>query len=186
MNRKVIKYMITSLVLIGCLSTISKTTIADTMSYSIKSKYGDRATLLFTDTDSLCYHIKNHNPYEVIAGHKDLFDLFAYPKSHSLFVSTNKKVVGKFKDEAVDGNMAYITEFVGLRSKLYSYSSETTMKNDKILFDEHHRCKGVKKSVIKNEMKTALYKKCLFDRQQHVIKQNGFSLLNLLRCKLFS
>lgn len=37
MNRKIIKYIITSLVVIGCLSTISQTTIADTKSYSINN-----------------------------------------------------------------------------------------------------------------------------------------------------
>jgi len=39
---------------------------------------------LFTDTDNLCYHIKNQNPYEIINENKDLFDLSAYPKSHSI------------------------------------------------------------------------------------------------------
>ena len=33
-------------------------------------------------------------------------------------INTNKNVIGKFKEEAAD---APITEFVGLRSKLYSY-----------------------------------------------------------------
>ena len=37
MNRKAIKYMITSLVFIGCFSTISKTTMANTSSYSINN-----------------------------------------------------------------------------------------------------------------------------------------------------
>jgi len=50
MNRKVIKYMITSLVLIGCLSTISKTTIADTMSYSINNL---ESSTFYSDTDNI-------------------------------------------------------------------------------------------------------------------------------------
>jgi len=37
MNKKAIKYMITSLVLIGCLSTISKPIMADTIAYSINN-----------------------------------------------------------------------------------------------------------------------------------------------------
>ena len=34
MNKKTIKYIITSLVLVGCLSTISETIMADTIYYS--------------------------------------------------------------------------------------------------------------------------------------------------------
>lgn len=125
--------------------------------------------LLFTDTDSLCYHIKNQNPYETIEQNKDLFDLSAYPKSHKLYDPTNKKVIGKFKDEAIDGEVSYITEFVGLRSKLYSYKTESKSE-----MEEHHRCKGVKKCVIQKEMKTDLYKQVLFSRQNFKVKQNGF------------
>ncbi len=34
----------------------------------IKTKYDDRATLLFTDTDSLCYEIKTDDFYKDISG----------------------------------------------------------------------------------------------------------------------
>ncbi len=125
--------------------------------------------LLFTDTDSLCYHIKNQNPYEIINENKDLFDLSSYPKSHSMYDSTNKKVIGKFKDEAIDGSVAYIKEFVGLRSKLYSYTLDI---NNQI--EEHHKCKGVKHCVIDKDLTTKLYKSVLFSRQHHKIKQNTF------------
>ena len=56
--------------------------------------------LLFTDTDSLCYHIKHENPYDIIRENKSLFDLSSYPKNNELYDATNKKVIGKFKDEA--------------------------------------------------------------------------------------
>ena len=41
------------------------------------------------------------------------------------FFKNNKKVIGKFKDEAA-GNP--ITEFVGLKSKMYSYEKEKIRK----------------------------------------------------------
>lgn len=139
--------------------------------YNFMLKQFDRENidLLFTDTDSLCYHIRKQNPYEIIAQNKDLFDLSAYPKDHPLYDPTNKKVIGKFKDEAVDGVMAHITEFVGLRSKLYSYTTE-----ENHVTEEHHKCKGVKHSVVHNELKTQLYKSTLFSRQCFKVKQNGF------------
>jgi hypothetical protein len=125
--------------------------------------------LLFTDTDSLCYHIKNVNPYEIIEKNNDKFDLSAYPKEHYMYDATNKKVIGKFKDEAIDGSIAYIKEFVGLRSKLYSYSIEENNETE-----EHNKCKGVKSSVIHKDLTTQLYKTALFEKQIIKVKQNGF------------
>jgi hypothetical protein len=136
--------------------------------------------LLFTDTDSLCYHIRNQNPYEVIADNKDLFDLSNYPKDHPMYDSTNNKAIGKFKneaviDEVVDNkkitHVTEITEFVGLRSKLYSYTTEEELTQD---VEEHHKCKGVKSSVVENELKTQMYRHTLFSRQNHKVSQNGF------------
>ena len=108
------------------------------------------------------------NPYQIIEKNKDKFDLSAYPKEHPLHDATNKKVVGKFKDEAIDGSIAYIKEFVGLRSKLYSYSLEDNNETD-----EHHKCKGVKTSVINKDLTTQLYKTALFEKQIIKVKQNG-------------
>jgi len=122
--------------------------------------------LLFTDTDSLCYHIKNIDPYEIIKKNKDLFDLSAYPKTHELHDPTNKKVIGKFKDEAVDGTMNYISEFVGLRSKLYSYLTEDGI--------EHKKCKGIKKSVVDKQLVLKDYKNTLDTKNPKNVKQNVF------------
>ena len=38
----------------------------------------DNLDLLFTDTDSLCYHIKNKDPFEYMRNNKDLFNLSNY------------------------------------------------------------------------------------------------------------
>ena len=98
-----------------------------------------------TDTDSLCYHLKNKDPYEIIANNKFYFDLSEYPKNHKLYDPTNKKVIGKFKDESISNGVHYIKEFVGLRSKLYAY----TQTDDK---KEHKKCKGVSSSVVKKHI----------------------------------
>ena len=49
--------------------------------------------------------------------HKHLFDFSNYPKDSKFFDETNKKVIGKMKDE-FEGKI--IDEFVGLKSKIYS------------------------------------------------------------------
>ena len=63
----------------------------------------------------------------------------------------NKKVIGMFKDEA---GGKQITEFVGLRAKLYAYRMGD---------HEEKKCKGIKRNVIKKNITFDEYKKCLFE-----------------------
>ena len=67
-------------------------------------------------------------------GMKQYFDFSEYPKSHQLYSTENQAVPGKFKDET---SSKIITEFVGLRSKLYSLIIEGEKKEKKV-------AKGVK------------------------------------------
>ena len=96
------------------ISELSKTLMFDFHYNYIKKKYGDKAKLLFTDTDSLMYEIQTEDFYEDIKGDvKDRFDTSDYPSNHPSGIPTgcNKKVLGMFKDEA-GGKI--INEFVGL------------------------------------------------------------------------
>ena len=61
--------------------------------------------LLFTDTDSLCDEIETGDAYKDFWAEKDKFD---YAKDSSYFDPTNKKTIGKSKDEAAG---IPITEF---------------------------------------------------------------------------
>lgn len=113
-------------------------------------RYGvENMKLCMTDTDSLFYHITTPDVYADMGEMREHFDLSEYHKSNPLYDATNKKVLGKFKDEAAG---EIITEFVGLRAKLYAYRKHDG-KEDK-------RCKGVSKSVVK-DMKLVEYLRCL-------------------------
>ena len=101
-----------------CILDISKTLMYDFHYNYIKNKYEHKAKLLFTDTDSLTYEIESEDVYRDFWNDKDKFDNSDYAQNSQYFEKTNKKVVGKFKDEAAG---IPITEFVGLRSKMYSY-----------------------------------------------------------------
>ena len=79
--------------------------------------------MLFTDTDSPAFEIKSENVYEEFFRWKDLFDFSNYPKDSNILNETNKKIIGKMKDEF---GGAIVEEFVGLKSKMYSVK-----KNDK-------------------------------------------------------
>ena len=144
-----------------CILDLSKTLMYDLHYNYIKEKYGDKARLLFTDTDSLTYEIEAEDVYRDFWNDKDRFDNSDYPESSPYFDKTNKKVIGKFKDEAVSKT---ITEFVGLRSKMYSYIKDNH-KGGKT-------AKGIKKNIIKNDIKHENYKEVLFNNKQihHTMK----------------
>jgi ribosomal protein L31E len=118
--------------------------------------------LLFTDTDSLCYVIRKHDIFEIMKENKDYFDLSDYPKDHELYDPTNKKVIGKFKNESID----QITEFVGLRAKLYAYTVDNSLK-------KHLKAKGVKRCVAKKDLNIDMYRDVLFNRTTESVKQSG-------------
>ena len=138
-----------------CILDLSKTLMYDFHYNYIKKKYGDKARLLFTDTDSLTYEIEAEDVYKDFWNDKDKFDNSDYPESSLYFDKTNKKVIGKFKDEAAG---VPICEFVGLRSKMYSY-----MKDDR---KGGKTAKGIKKNVINNNIKHENYKQTLFENKQ--------------------
>ena len=79
---------------------------------------------MFTDTDSLAYVIETEDFYRDISQDvRAKFDTSNYPTEHPSGIETgvNKKVGGMFKDEA---GGEQITEFVGLRAKLYAFKTD--------------------------------------------------------------
>jgi hypothetical protein len=121
----------------------------------VKPLWGERAKLLFTDTDSLCYWVKTGDAYgDMIGSLLEEMDMSetAKEKACSFYgfltdgekrlvdenARANKKVLGKFKDET--GGVP-ITEFVGLRAKCYSFVTEENHTESK--------AKGVNKHALK-------------------------------------
>ena len=87
---------------------LSKTLMYDFHYNYIENKYGDKAKLLLTDTDSLANEIQTEDFYVDIAGDVEKrFDTIDYPKNHPSGIETgvNKKVVGMFKDEAAGSRL---------------------------------------------------------------------------------
>ena len=80
--------------------TVSKTLMYDFHYNYIKRKYGDKAKLLDTDTDSFKYEIQTEDFYrDISADVKDGFDTSDYPPNHPSGIPSgfNKKVLGMFK-----------------------------------------------------------------------------------------
>ena len=149
---------------------LSKTLMFDFHYNYIKPKYGSKAELLFTDTDSLMYEIQTDDFYkDITADILTKFDTSGYTKDHpsGILTGVNKNVIGMFKDE-VAGKQ--ITHFIGLRPKLYSFKieeGETTKK-----------CKGIKKCVVKKGITFEHYFDCLFTGEKQMRSMRIFQSKN--------
>ena len=115
----------------------------------MKKNYDKNAHLLFTDTDSLCYEVETEDIYQDMYENRELFDL-SDMKLDEFKDGTNKKVIGKFKDETEGVS---IREFIGLRSKMYSIKLDNE--------EDKRTAKGIVKNVIKKELKHEIYKNVL-------------------------
>ena len=138
-----------------CILDLSKTLMYYFHYNYIKKKYNDKAKLLFTDTDSLTYEMEIKDVYKDFWSDKDKFDNSENPENSPYFNKSNKKVIGKFKDE-VSGIL--IHEFIGVRSKMYSYIKDTN--------ECGKTAKGIKKNVIKKGIKHENYKDVLLNNKQ--------------------
>jgi len=116
----------------------------------IVDKYGDKARLLFTDTDSLCYFIETDDVYaDMIPFLDKSFDSSEYPVTHPLYSLKIKKVPCFMKDES---KSVIIKSYIGLKSKMYSILSADS-KSSKMT------AKGVKRSFVKRHVKHDMYMK---------------------------
>jgi hypothetical protein len=128
---------------------LSKLCMMDFHYNVIEKEFSGNYNLIYTDTDSLVYSIKHDDIYDWVKNNKNYFDL-SDSKNPNLKDDTNKKVLGKFKDEM---HSLLIKEFIALNPKVYSIihqkendeTKEISMKNKKTL-------KGVSKTVVKNDI----------------------------------
>ena len=130
----------------------------------IRPKYGDKAQLLFTDTDSLCYEIETEDFFKDISPDvESTFDTSNFSKTHPSGIPTskNKKVIGLFKEE---NGGEILEEFCGLRAKYYA----TKMYDG----SESKKCKGVKKTIVKTDLTLEDYKRCLFENEAKLTSFN--------------
>ena len=134
---------------------ISKTLMYEFWYDYFKPKYGDKAKLCYTDTDSFIVHITTEDFFEDISNDiESWYDTSNYDENDKipLPIGKNKKVIGLFKDE-LGGRI--MKEFCALRPKTYLY----------LMYDDSEvkKSKGTKKCVIKRELMFENYKDSLFN-----------------------
>ena len=145
---------------------ISKTLMYNFWYDYFKSKYGDKAKLCYTDTDSFIIHIITEDFFVDISDDVERwFDTSNYDENDKrpLPIGKNKKVPGLFKDE-LGGKI--ITEVVALRPKTYAYLMDDG--------SNHKKAKGTKKCVIKQKLMFQNYKDCLFNNNTVYRSQKRF------------
>ena len=144
---------------------LSKTTMYEFHYDYMLLKYGDRILLCYMDMDSFIYEIETEDFFEGISDDvESRLDTSGYENdgSRPLLGGLNKKVIGLMKDE-LGGNI--MREFVALRPKMYAYRVES---------EEFKRCKGIKKCVVKKDIKFEDYKRCLMTGDMEYRSQTMF------------
>ena len=126
-------------------------------------KYGNKAKLCYTDTDSLIYEIETEDYYnDIRADVPTKFDTSDYPVDHpSGLPIMNKKVPGMMKDEAKGKN---VVRAVFLGPKQYALETEHG--------DNEIKDKGVPKVVLKNTLTVDHYEDCLKNDTTYYAKFN--------------
>ena len=142
--------------------------------YEYMKKKFNNIQALYSDTDSIIYHMKTEDFYKDISSDiNEWFDTSGYEVSKGdIELNANKKVLGKFKDETSD---QVISHFCANRSKSYSFKvnneevSKNTLKGivkavrtKMITFEDYFNC------VFKNEVKSV--EQTRFETDEHVIR----------------
>ncbi|XP_025073228.1 uncharacterized protein LOC112552365 [Pogonomyrmex barbatus] len=118
---------------------------------------------MYTDTDSLVYHIECDDVYEAMKrGDIARFDTSDYPIDNAYGMPlANKKVPGLMTDE---NNGAIMTEFVGLRAKMYAVRVDGRK--------DIKKAKGVKNNVVTRTITFDDYTRCLNEEIEMTRRQS--------------
>ena len=128
---------------------------------------------MFTDTDSLVYEIETVSVYEDFNQDKNLFDFSEYPLNSKFLDCINKKFIGKMKDEF---KRKLISEFVGLKSKMYSLIG---------LDDEEvTKAKGVNKKIRHKSFVDVLFNKKVIRHYMKRIQSKLHRIGTYIVCKI--
>ena len=141
-------------------------TLMFSFQYEFVKKKWEKVEVLYTDTDSLVLFVETDDFFADISGDvAEWFDTNEFPKDHPAvleglpIVPRNKKKIGMMKDEC-GGKI--LTEWVGLRPKLYSFLTEE---------GEKQKAKGLTKSMKNKSLRHENFLKCLRTGESQSRKQ---------------
>ncbi|KYN24342.1 hypothetical protein ALC57_04058 [Trachymyrmex cornetzi] len=145
-----------------CILDISKVCLYEFHHEYMSPMYRDKCKIMYTDTDSLIYRIECDDAYETMKRDIARFDTSDYPADNVYGMPlVNKKVPGLMKDE---NNGMIMTEFVGLRAKMYAVRVDGKKDTKKV--------KGVKSNVVARTITFDDYTRCLNEEIEMTRRQS--------------
>ena len=136
---------------------ISKVCMMDFHYNVIHKHFEGRYHLIYSDTDSLVYVIRHEDIYKWIKENPEHFDL-SESKRADLKDSTNKKKIGKMKDEM---HTLVIKDYLALNLKIHMHNHQALNTDSEIVVETSKVLKGVSTIVVENEIKAQDYKDAL-------------------------
>ena len=122
----------------------------------IDKQFGNKAKLIFSDTDSFVYELEHEDIYEWQRQNAtDWFDLSDSLRP-DLQSDENKKKLGFFKDEL---NSQILTEWIALNPKCYAFKYQSIKKKNEI--QEKKKAKGVSHVIVEKTLPFKVYKNTL-------------------------
>jgi len=158
---------------------ISKTCLYEFHHEYLLPLYREKCKIMYTDTDSLINNIECDDVYDIMKRDIAKFDTSDYPIDNAYGIPlVNKKVPGLMKDE---NNGAIMTEFVGLRAKMYALRVDGKKDTKKV--------KGIKSNVVAQSITFDDYTRCLQDeidmtRTQSRIRSKLHEVYTILESKI--
>ena len=146
-----------------CILDVSKTCVYGFHHEYMAPLYREKCKIMYTDTDSLIYLLECEDAYADMKRDISRFDTSDYSENNVYNMPrANKKVPGLMKDE---NNGAIMTEFVGLRAKMYAI--RVTGK------DDTKKIKGVKKNVVARNITFDDFTQCLREEIELTRRQSS-------------
>ncbi|KYN06789.1 hypothetical protein ALC62_02255, partial [Cyphomyrmex costatus] len=145
-----------------CIVDISKVCLYEFHHEYMVPMFKEKCKIMYTDTDSLIYRVECDDVYAAMKRDIARFDTSDYQADNAYGMPlANKKVPGLMKDE---NNGAIMTEFVGLRAKMYALRVDGKRDTKK--------AKGVKSSVVARTITFDDYTRCLNQEMEMTRRQS--------------
>jgi hypothetical protein len=143
-------------VYVGCaILDLSKLKMLEFHYDVIDKQFGNKAKLIYSDTDSFVYEIEDDDIYKWQKENEDEWFDLSDSKRADLKSDKNKKKLGFFKDEL---HSQILLEFIALNPKCYGYRYQSLETGE---IKENKKAKGVSNVIVEKTLPFEVYKKTL-------------------------
>jgi hypothetical protein len=146
-------------VYVGCaILDLSKLKMLEFHYEVIDKQFGEKAKVIYSDTDSLVYEIEHEDIYKWQKENAETWFDLSDSMRPNLQSNENKKKLGYFKDEL---NSQILTEWLSLNPKCYAFRYESLKEKTKNEILEKKKAKGVSHVMVKKTLPFKVYQNVL-------------------------